>query len=75
MIVMYINWIAVGNLDIDRVAEDNMHKSINSGSLIITDHIRFVLVEITSNNLRITGKCLKSIQRCVLFVITLNSSI
>ena len=50
-----------------------MHKSINSGSLIITD--RFVLLEITSNNLRITGKCLKSIQRCVLFVITLNSSI
>ena len=36
-----------------------MHKSINSGSLIITDNIRFVLLEITSNNLRITGKCLK----------------
>ena len=49
-----------------------MHKSINSGSLIFTDHIRIALVEITSNNLRITGKCLKSIQRCVLFVITLN---
>ena len=28
-----------------------MHKSINSGSLIITDHFHFVLLEITSNNL------------------------
>ena len=28
-----------------------MQKSINSGSVIITDHIRFVLVEIISNNL------------------------
>ena len=52
-----------------------MQKRINSGSVIITDHIRFVLVAITSNNLGINGKCLKSIQRCVLFVITLNSSI
>ena len=38
-----------------------MQKSINSGSVIITDHVRFVLVEITSNNLGITGKCLLSI--------------
>ena len=52
-----------------------MQKSINSGSVIITDRIRFVLVEIISNNLGTTGKCLKSIQRCVLFVITLNSLI
>ena len=35
---------------------------------MITDHIRFVLVEIISNNLGTTEKCLKSIQRCVLFV-------
>ena len=52
-----------------------MQKSINGGSVIIADYIRFVLAEITSNNLGITGKCLKSIQRCVLFVITLNSLI
>ena len=52
-----------------------MQKSINSGSVINTDHIRFVLVEIISNNLEPTEKCLKSIQRCVLFVITLNSLI
>ena len=51
-----------------------MQKIINSGSVIITDHIRFVLVEIISDNLGTTGKCLKSTQRCVLFVITLNSS-
>ena len=52
-----------------------MQKSTNSGSVIITDHIRFVLVEIISNNLGTTGKCLKSIRRCVPFVITLNSLI
>ena len=52
-----------------------MQKSINSGSVIITDHIRFVLVEIISNNLVTTEKCLKSIQRCVLFVNTLDSLI
>ena len=52
-----------------------MQKGVNSGSVIITDHIRFILVEITSNNLGTTGKCLKSIQRCVLFVITLSSLI
>ena len=52
-----------------------MQKSINSGSVIITDHIRFVLVEIISNNLGTAGKFLKSIQRCVPFVITLNSLI
>ena len=52
-----------------------MQKSINSGSVIITDHIRFVLGEIISNNLGTTEKCLKSIQRCVLFVIKLNSLI
>ena len=39
-----------------------MQESINSGSVIITDHIRFVLVEIISNNFGTTGKCLKSIQ-------------
>ena len=50
-----------------------MQKSINSGSVIITDHICSVLVEIISNNLGTTGKCLKSTQRCVLFVITPNS--
>ena len=52
-----------------------MQKSINSESVIITDHIRFVLVEIISNNLGATVKCLRRIQRCVLFVITLNSLI
>ena len=52
-----------------------MQKSINSGSVIITDHIRFVLVEIISNNVGTIGKCIKSIQRCVPFVITLNSLI
>ena len=52
-----------------------MQKGINSGSVIITDHIRFALFEIISNNLGTIGKCLKSIQRCVLFVITLNSLI
>ena len=50
-----------------------MQKSINSGSVISTDHIHFLLVEIISNNLGTTGKWLKSIQRCVLFVITLNT--
>ena len=52
-----------------------MQKSINSGSVIITDHIRFVPVEIIANNLGTTEKCLKSFQRCVLFVITLSSLI
>ena len=33
-----------------------MQKSINSGSVMITDHIRFVLVEIISNNLGTTLK-------------------
>ena len=36
-----------------------MQKSINNGSVIITDYIRFVLVEITSNNLGITGNASK----------------
>ena len=52
-----------------------MQKSINSGPVIITDHIHFVLVEIISDNLGTTGKCLKSIQRYVPFVTTLNSLI
>ena len=52
-----------------------MQKSINGGSVIITDHIRFVLVTIISNNLGTIVKCLKSIQRCAPFVITLNSLI
>ena len=52
-----------------------MQKSINSGSVIITDHIRFVPVEIISNNLGTISKCLRSIQRCAPFVITLNSLI
>ena len=52
-----------------------MQKNRNSGSVIITDHIHFVLVEIISNNLGTTGKCLRSIQRCVPFVIILNSLI
>ena len=52
-----------------------MQKSINSGAVIMVNHIRFVLGEITSNYLETTEKCLKSIQRCVLFVIILNSLI
>ena len=39
-----------------------MEKSINGGSVIITDHICFVPVEIISNNLGTILKCLKSIQ-------------
>ena len=52
-----------------------MQKSINIGSVIITDHIRFVPAEIISNNLGTILKYLKSIQKCVSFVITLNSLI
>ena len=49
-------WIAIG------WQKANMQKSINIGSVIITDHIRFVRVEIISNNLGTILKCLKSIQ-------------
>ena len=66
--------IAMGYLDINWVAEEKYAEKY-SRSVTITDHIRFVLVAITSNNLHITGKCLKSTQRCVLFIITINSSI
>ena len=49
-------WIAIGEW------KTNMQKSINCWSVIITDHIHFVLVEIISSNLGTTGKCLKRIQ-------------
>ena len=45
----------MGYLDINRVAEEKYAEKY-SRSVTITDHIRFVLVAIISNNLHITQR-------------------